>query len=215
MRLQGDLKILQTPHGEFAAPTIILATGPWTHTFEPMLGVKFPFVISKHKVITLRIDRPYDPHWPIVKDLTTPDKLYFRPETGGVVLIGTGDHGDPIEDPDTLTDEVDLAHVERIAGLIAHRMPAFANAECTAGWTGPYDITPDWNPLVGPVPGCEGVYVAAGFSGHGFKLAPTIGEGLARLVLGLPPRVPIDMYDMRRFEAGAPLHGAYGIGSIS
>lgn len=215
LRFQGDLKILATPRGEFASPVVILATGPWTHTFEPMLGVKFPFVISKHKVITLRIDRPYDPHWPIVKDLTTPDKLYFRPETGGVVLIGTGDHGDPIEDPDTLTDEVDMAHVERIAGLIAHRMPAFANAGYTAGWTGPYDITPDWNPLVGPVPGCEGVYVATGFSGHGFKLAPTIGEGLARLVLDLPPRVPIDMYDMRRFEAGTPLHGAYGIGSIS
>ena len=54
-----------------------------------------------------------------------------------------------------------------------------------------------------------------GFSGHGFKLAPTIGEGLAQTILGLAPRVAIDMYDMARFDEGKTLHGAYGIGSIS
>jgi glycine/D-amino acid oxidase-like deaminating enzyme len=94
-------------------------------------------------------------------------------------------------------------------------MPAFVEARCTAGWTGPYDITPDWNPLVGPLPGTEGLFVAVGFSGHGFKLAPTIGEALAQTVLGLEPRVPIEDYSMSRFDAGKALHGAYGIGSIS
>jgi glycine/D-amino acid oxidase-like deaminating enzyme len=108
-----------------------------------------------------------------------------------------------------------MAHVERIAALISRRMPAFADAQYTAGWTGPYDITPDWNPLVGLVPGHEGLFIATGFSGHGFKLAPTIGEGLAQQVLGQTPRVPIDMYDMNRFAQGITLHGAYGIGSIS
>jgi sarcosine oxidase subunit beta len=83
------------------------------------------------------------------------------------------------------------------------------------GWTGPYDITPDWNPLVGPVPGFEGLFVAVGFSGHGFKLAPTIGEALAQCVLGQKPRVAINMYDLARFDEGRPLNVAYGIGSIS
>ena len=213
--LNRTTKTVQTPQGDFESPNVVIATGPWAHAFEPTLGVQFPFVVSRHKVITLKINRPYEQTWPIIKDLTTPDKLYFRPETGGVVLIGTGDHGDPIEDPDTLTDHVDMAHVERIAALISRRMPAFADAQYTAGWTGPYDITPDWNPLVGPVPGHEGLFIATGFSGHGFKLAPTIGEGLAQQVLGQTPRVPIEMYDMNRFAQGITLHGAYGIGSIS
>ncbi len=177
--------------------------------------MEFPYVNSRHKVITLKIDRPYRLDWPIVKDLTTPDKIYFRPETGGVVLVGTGDHGDPLHDPDSLTDEVDLEHVARMDALISHRMPAFADARYVSGWTGPYDITPDWNPIVGPVPGHEGLYVAVGFSGHGFKLAPTIGEGLACTVLGQEPRVPIDVYGMERFAQGEVLHGAYGVGSIS
>jgi glycine/D-amino acid oxidase-like deaminating enzyme len=215
IRLNGSTKIVESSAGNFESPVVILAAGPWVHAFGPMLGVKFPYEVSRHKVITLKIDQPYQPQWPVVKDLTTADKIYFRPETGGVVLVGTGDHGDPIEDPDSLRDHVDMEHIGRMDALISHRMPVFTDARYVAGWTGPYDITPDWNPLVGPVPGYEGLYVATGFSGHGFKLAPTIGEGLAQMVLGLEQRVPIDMYDMTRFEAGNALHGSYGIGSIS
>ncbi len=215
LRLKGPSKIVQTPNGDFESPVVILVAGPWTNTISRMLGMEFPYVTSRHKVITLKIGQPYQPHWPIVKDLTTPDKIYFRPETGGVVLIGTGDHGDPIEDADTLTDHIDMDHLARIDRLISNRMPAFAEAEFTAGWTGPYDITSDWNPLVGPVPEIEGLYVGVGFSGHGFKLAPTIGESLAQTVLGLKPRVPIGVYSPSRFDEGKVLHGAYGIGSIS
>jgi len=208
-------KIVQTPQGSFESPTVVIANGPWANFTAQTIGLDLPYEVSRHKVIILKIGRSYEPDWPIVKDLTTPDKLYFRPETGGVVLIGTGDHGDPIEDPDTLADKVDMDHIDRIGALIAHRMPAFSDFKFTAGWTGPYDITPDWNPLVGQAPDVEGLYVATGFSGHGFKLAPTIGEGLAQTILGQKPRVPIDVYELSRFDEGKTLHGAYGIGSIS
>ncbi len=211
----GEVKTVETTAGTFESPVVIMAAGPWTHNLGRMIGVDFPFEVSKHKVVTLRINRPYELDWPIVKDLTTPDKIYFRPETGGVVLVGTGDHGDPIDDPDALTDEVGMDHVERIDGLISHRMPAFADAFYVAGWTGPYDITPDWNPIIGPVPGYDDVYVAVGFSGHGFKLAPTVGEALAQTVLGEEARLSIDPYAPTRFAEGEALRGSYGIGSIS
>jgi sarcosine oxidase subunit beta len=213
---RGGLKLVTTPHGVIETPTLLLIAGPWTNGLARQLGVEFPYEVSRHKVITLRIDRDYGLDWPTVKDLTTPDKIYFRPETGGVVLVGTGDHGDPIEDADTLRDDqVGTDHIERIAALMANRMPAFADARCTAGWTGPYDITPDWNPMIGAAPGLDGVFVAVGFSGHGFKMAPTVGESLAQTVLGLPVRVPIDAYSPARFQEGRVLAGAYGIGSIS
>jgi sarcosine oxidase, subunit beta len=216
LRLNGGLKTVATDAGTFQAPVVVIAAGPWTNSLTQTFGLTLPYEVSRHKVITLKVPQPYDLNWPTVKDLTTPTKIYFRPETGGVVLVGTGDHGDPIEDADSLSDDqVDLDHVDRIAGLMAHRMPVFEQARYTAGWTGPYDITPDWNPMVGPVPGHEGLFVAVGFSGHGFKLAPTIGEALAQTVLGQPVRVPIDAYRLSRFTEGQALHGAYGIGSIS
>lgn len=215
LRLDGGVKTVSTPSGDFQAPVVLLAAGPWTNAIARPAGLEFDYVISRHKVITLRIGQPYQMTWPIVKDLTTHDKIYFRPETGGVVLVGTGDHGDPIDDADILTDNVGMDHVSRIDRLISKRMPAFAEAEFTAGWTGPYDITPDWNPLVGQVPDTEGVFVAVGFSGHGFKLAPTISDSLAQTMLGQAPDLPIADYAVDRFARGKLLHGAYGIGSIS
>jgi len=216
LKINGGLKQVQTPVGIIETPVVVLIAGPWTNSLGKMIGLSFPYEVSRHKVITLKINQPYNLDWPTVKDLTTPAKIYFRPETGGVVLVGTGDHGDPIEDADTLhDDQVDLEHVDRIGTLIAQRMPAFANAQYTAGWTGPYDITPDWNPMIGAVPGYEGLFVAVGFSGHGFKMAPTVGESLAQTILGRPVRVPIEAYSPKRFGEGKLLQGAYGIGSIS
>src|SRR5690606_10094221 len=127
--------------GEWQSPIVILAAGPWTNALVHPAGIDFPYEISRHKVITLRINRPYEKSWPIVKDLTTPDKIYFRPDSGGVVLVGTGDHGDPISDADALSDFIDDDHLTRIGDLIAHRMPTFADAQYVAGWTGPYDIS--------------------------------------------------------------------------
>ena len=215
IEVRGPTKVVHTSTGTIESPIIVIAAGPWTQAVGAMIGVEFPYVNSRHKVITLRSSRPYETDWPTIKDLTTPDKIYLRSTLDGSMLVGTGDHGEPLEDPDTLTDRVDAGHVARIGALISRLMPDFAEAKFTAGWTGAYDITPDWNPIVGPVPGLDGVWVAVGFSGHGFKLAPTIGESLAMSVLGLEPQVPIDMYSMARFEAGKALHGAYGIGSIA
>ena len=215
LQAEGMIKSVITYSETYETPHLLLAAGGWNAKLASAIGIEVPLELSRHKVITLRINEDYLKSWPIIKDLTSPDKIYFRPDSGGVVLIGTGDHGDPIEDPDLLTDEVDYNHIERIGVLMKNRMPAFAEANYVNGWTGPYDITPDWNPIVGKVPGPEGIFIAVGFSGHGFKLAPTLGESLASLVLGKTPRLPIDMYSFSRFQEGSPLHGAYGIGSIS
>ncbi len=211
----GEVKTLHTTAGDFEAPVVVIAAGPWTHAIGGMIDVEFPFVVSRHKVMTLEGDRVYEPTWPVLKDLTTSEKIYVRPASGGSLLVGTGDHGEPVEDPDALVDGVDQEHVARIGAQVGRLMPEYADARLTGSWTGLYDITPDWNPVVGPVPGVEGVYVAVGFSGHGFKLAPTIGESLAQTVLGRQPRVPIDPYSMSRFADGKELRGAYGVGSIA
>ena len=50
-----------------------------------------------------------------------------------------------------------------------------------------YDVTPDHQAIVGPTPGHDGLVVAAGFSGHGFMMAPEIGRGVAAMVLGEDP----------------------------
>jgi glycine/D-amino acid oxidase-like deaminating enzyme len=73
-----------------------------------------------------------------------------------------------------------------------------------------YDITPDWHPIMDAVPGFENVYVCAGGSGHGFKLAPAAGEMMASLVMnGKQPGDDINLFSLDRFEKGKPVHGQY------
>ena len=92
-------------------------------------------------------------------------------------------------------------------------------AECEerslAGRTGVYDVTSDWNPVLGPAPGLAGLLLAFGFSGHGFKLSPAVGRLLAQAALGLPTDVPLAPYALQRFGEGRLLTGRYGAGAVS
>ena len=96
-----------------------------------------------------------------------------------------------------------------------HRMPVFETGGLAHSWVGSYDITPDWNPVLGPVPGVEGLLMAYGFSGHGFKLSPMVGKLLAQSVLGMESDVDIRPYRATRYAEGDLLTGAYGAGSLS
>jgi sarcosine oxidase subunit beta len=141
--------------------------------------------------------------------------MYVRPTTARGALIGTGDFGVPLADPGAVDGPVDMAVITALGEQLAHRMPVFAEGEFTATWNGPYDITPDWNPILGPVEGIAGLHLACGFSGHGFKLAPAVAEMLAKSALGLEAEIDITPYRLGRFADGALLTGAYGPGSIS
>ncbi len=92
---------------------------------------------------------------------------------------------------------------------------SFGEAALTASRLAPYDITPDWNPVLGPAPAVEGLLPAYGFSGLGFKLAPAVGKVLAQTALGLDEDVPLAPYRLLHFAEGELMIGAYGVGSIS
>ena len=78
-----------------------------------------------------------------------------------------------------------------------------------------YDVTPDWNPVLGRLPGIGGLVMGFGFSGHGFKLSPTVGRVLAQEALGLPTDVSLAPYSIERFSNGNLLVGKYGAGAVS
>ena len=211
----GKVTGVETTQGTLHADIVVVAIGPWSRSLTGGIGLDIPLEVSRHTVLTLRSGEAYGRTLPIVKDLATDNKMYFRPATGGVVLAGTGDHGDPITNADSMDENVGDDFILYMGELVAHRMPSFANAQLTDSWVGAYDITPDWNPVLGFVSGIGGLMVNFGFSGHGFKLAPSIGKVQAQTALGLATDVDISGYGLDRFETGRLLTGAYGTGSIS
>lgn len=211
----GRVTGLRTAQGDLSAPIVVCAIGPWLRGLAEPAGIPISLEVSRHIVLTFEAAAPYAASLPVVKDLTTDNKMYFRPSSGGVVLVGTGDHGDPVSGPDAMDENVADDFVLLQGGQVARRMASFQDARLTASWVGAYDITPDWNPVLGPVAGVEGLTLAYGFSGHGFKLAPAVGLVLAQSILGQATDVDITPYRASRFEEGALLTGAYGVGSIS
>ncbi|MHA1600409.1 MAG: NAD(P)/FAD-dependent oxidoreductase [Alphaproteobacteria bacterium] len=211
----GRVTGVRTAQGDLHAPIVVSAVGPWTRALTDGIGLDIPLEVSRHTVLTLKAAAPYGRELPIIKDLTTSNKMYFRPASGGVVLVGTGDYGDPVADADAMDENVGDDFVLLQGGQISHRMKSFTDAALTASWVGAYDITPDWNPVLGPVPDVAGLHLAYGFSGHGFKLAPAVGLSLAQTALGQTPDVDITPYRLGRVAEGKLLVGAYGIGSIS
>jgi sarcosine oxidase subunit beta len=83
------------------------------------------------------------------------------------------------------------------------RIPKLQNAEVVRGITRVYDVTPDYRPILGETPEVRCLYVAAGFSGMGFKLSPAIGVVMAELLLqGRAKTVDITPFRPSRFAEG-------------
>jgi glycine/D-amino acid oxidase-like deaminating enzyme len=91
------------------------------------------------------------------------------PQTADAVIVGGGVMGCSI-----------LYNLAK--GGLARRMPAMSDCYFRGGWSGLFDVTPDWHPILDQVPGIEGLYCAVGFSGHGFKLSPMVGVAMAELI---------------------------------
>jgi sarcosine oxidase subunit beta len=96
---------------------------------------------------------------------------------------------------------VDDALVADWRARLAHRYPPAADAPVVRAWAGLYDMTPDVHPLIGWA--ADGVYVACGFSGHGFMQSPAVGSAVAHELLGLEPPVDLAPYRLERFADGA------------
>lgn len=212
---QGNVTGVDTPQGPIAAGVVISAQNIWSGELAAWTGVELPLTLSRHAVFTLEAPVPYTRDLPVLKDLASPGKLYMRSYGGRQLLVGDGNEGEALATPDTEQADVGLDYIAEIGAQVAHRLPAFAEAGLAASWTGVYDVTPDWNPVLGPLPGIAGLQVAYGFSGHGFKLSPVIGRLMAQHALGLPTDLPLAPYAYARFGGGRLLMGLYGAGAVS
>jgi len=206
---------VETAQGAIAAGVVVSAQNMWSREIAQWTGIDVPLALSRHAVVSLESRTAYTPNMPVVMDWVPPGGIYFRSYAGRQLMIGDTGDGTPLTSPDTRQGDVPLDHVAHLGEMLGRRVPAFADAGLAHSWTGVYDVTPDWNPVLGPLPGIEGLHVAFGFSGHGFKLSPIVGRLVAQSALGLPTDLPLEPYSIERFAKGRLLVGGYGASVVS
>ncbi len=193
---------LQTSDGPITAGAIVVAAGFRTVELIRPLGVELPVTPIRHTVAVVRRSTKFGPEHPIISDRVVGS--YYRPDVDGQTLVGATAPYEGYPDPDIEQDRAphddDLI---RLAERFADRFPSERNPNIQRGYTSTYDCSPDLQPLLGPI-NATNVHVAVGFTGHGFKIAPAIGQMLAEKVLtGSSTLVDIDLFRPSRFDEGA------------
>ena len=212
---EGRVVGVETTQGRFNSATVVSAQNIWARDIERWTGIATPVSAERHRVLALEGPRPYTFQMPVYKDLGSPGMLYCRSYGGTQMLVSEGTVGETLPAPDNEQGDIPMDYILEVGAQVADRFPSFESAGLASSWTGVYDVTPDWNPVLGRLPDMRGLVVGYGFSGHGFKLSPGVGRVLAQEALGLPTDVPLAPYAHERFRSGSLLTGKYGLGAVS
>ncbi len=205
--------VVDTDKGAFEAENIIVAAGTNTARLVHGTGISLPIYLFPFPMCYFR--RPSDAKslGRVVFDAT--NNYYARPDGENDLLVGPM-HEEmtyaessalavdealrwPNRDPDW-TGRVDYDVYSAYLKALSTRFPQLAKARPSRDFVPLLDVTPDWQPIIDRLPGHDGLYVACGSSGHGFKLSPLVGQILADLVVdGKPPSIAA-AYTLSRFK---------------
>ncbi len=201
----GAVTAIQTEAGRIETEVVVVAAGIWAPQIAAMAGA---FVVStpvdhQHAALHAVPGHELPARMPCFRD---PDNLvYGKAEAGGVVLGGYEPDpvarwidGVPWEHSGTSVPP-DQGRFEQLLRGAANRFPFMGDAGIVKLVCHPDAMTPDANPLVGPVPGVRGLYLAAGLSLNGFGGAGGIGRSLAEWITGGEPELDLHAYRPWRF----------------
>lgn len=212
----GSVEGVETHRGDrIDAGVVINAAGPWAHSLLDDLDLDYPLQAIRPEQAYFEPPGDFGEPTAIHADLYT--GIYWKPEPAGWTRVGklSTEDDDEVPDPDDYDEGVSQAFLDFTRQALSQRIPAFDRAISWGGCGALYTITPDAHPLVGAVPEVDGLLLVSGFSGHGFKLAPAIGAGVAALVAGADPS-PFDpeLFAVDRLRHGEPVDVPYAYGIL-
>ncbi len=217
VHVAGDrVRGIETADGTtIETPVVINAGGPWAGIVCRRMGLDVPLTAIRPQQAYFMPPPHYGAERFVYGDLLT--GLYWKPEPAGWTRVGkmAYDGDEEVSDPDRYDEGVSGEFIDFCRTRLATRLPAYADAVSWGGCGALYTVTPDAHALIGPMPGVEGFYVVSGFSGHGFKMGPAVGKGVAALINGgdggaFDP----DFFSIDRFEKGRPVETSYRYGIL-
>lgn len=150
--------------------------------------------------------------WPLVKEETMDGNI--RPRLGQKFFqelsYMTGwklDGISPFEKIRVLDPKPSASHVRKSLKMAEELSPVFGKLKVAESWAGMIDVTPDVVPVLGEADQMPGLFIATGFSGHGFGIGPATGHVMADLVTGNTPAVDLNAFRLSRFSDGSVMKG--------
>jgi len=191
----GRVKGVVTTKGEISVSVVVNAAGAWAAQIGRMVGVELPILPYRRQIFVTAPFAELPERIPMIIDFAP--SFYFRREGPGI-LMGMTDK----DEPPSFNTNVDWDFLTKVVEKAVHRAPVLEKARFMKGWGGLYAITPDDNPIIGPIPGVEGFICAAGFSGHGVMQSPAVGRLIAELITGRETFVDLSPFRFERFAEG-------------
>ncbi len=208
---EGHVEGVQTSEGPLEAEKVVLAAGAWSARLAETAGTTIPVTST---LLSVGLLDPPDPvgDTPMAFDMTT--ATYWRPYEDGRLLVGT-DEEEGDWDPDGLPGAVGFDFLVHASERLARRWPRMADAHFVNGWAGVDAATPDLHPIIGPDPRVAGLYHDTGFSGHGYKFSPAVGQGLAELIVdGEYKTLDLTPFRPERFEENDMFRSRYAVNVV-
>jgi glycine/D-amino acid oxidase-like deaminating enzyme len=180
----------------------VCAAGAWSPEVARLAGVALPDWPVRHEILSTEPLKPFLK--PMVSILES--GLYFSQSLRGEIVGGISmPHEDPPDRAPRMTSS--LAFLQTMARALTDVMPILSAVKVVRQWAGPYDMSPDGNPIVGEAPGAPGLYVCCGFQGHGFMMAPVVARHYARMLTGETPHTFFTAWRADRFTGPTPTGG--------
>lgn len=186
--------------GDLSSKVVVNCAGAWAAQVAGSAGVEIPVLPVKRQVYAL--DTAVKPQGPLPLTIL-PSGLYFRTETGNLILLGWSLEDDPVGFDFTWDKK---RFVDRIWPALAEFVPGFDTLKVVRGWAGLYAVnTLDSNAILGEWPELKGFYLANGFSGHGLQQGPAVGRYISELILGIKPALDLSIFGPERILENKPL----------
>ena len=206
---------VETTQGTILAPQIIFAANVWSASLVQPLGLTLPIKATRHPMLVLR--RPPESNGHTSNHAVCFDEIqhiYMRPDNQGVTLIGSLLNVEEESNPDNYMQGVSKEEGNALRTAGEKRFPVLKQAVMRGGWAGIYDDSPDHHPILGRLSAYDGLFCAVGFSGHGFKMSPCIGQWMAHLVLTGDTPQGMEYFAFERFAQGKEFHSELSSGVL-
>ncbi|XP_065937101.1 peroxisomal sarcosine oxidase [Magallana gigas] len=207
--IPGDIVGVRTSSHQYRAHSVVLTVGAWATKLLPKLQLTLPLKVLRINVLYWRERVPGGygaDRFPVFLQENAVDNyaVYGLPSEEYPGLVKICLHWGPEVDPDSRDKADDSWVIDKMKRYIARHFPEL-EAEPAIAETCMYTWSEDEDLILDHHPSWRNITIGAGFSGHGFKLAPVVGKVLAEMATNKAPSYDMTPFKIQRFRPNAKL----------